>query len=243
MPTPSDSSASLQFPSDTDTDRLNHTSCPPEQERSLREPVALDLASTALDQNNSDAPQRPSVSDESHGVSREDTDLEVTAARTTVEAHVRMDLSSLEASSPTHIDGVSPPSSSTDLKEEEQEPEHSISPEIEREPVYYIDDSTSTDSIRFSTTRVCTTLRKCLWNVFSYLTPMLYRSFPIGRPPSFGQAVNSKVLSNLIDRITMSRSRSNTSTWQNHFCAVTCVSKVLCLGTHTREEYTDKTQA
>lgn len=94
--------------------------------------------------------------DENHPETQENVIPEATIARTLApEPDLPMDLSSSEAMSPIHLGSTSSPAGSAESKDEEQEPELSLSPELEREPVYYIDEGTSTEDFKFSSARVC----------------------------------------------------------------------------------------
>ena len=144
MPTPSDASTSLQFSPDPRLERSNHTSCPPESDRPWHEGVSLSSPNTALRQHGNDVLARRATE---HG----------TPAARTVATHQGLPIgpSSSEAMSPMHLGSADPPRGSAESKDEEQESEQLLSPELEREPVYYIDEGTSTNESRFSNTRVC----------------------------------------------------------------------------------------
>ena len=143
MPTPSDATASLQFSADPRLDRSNHTSCPPESDRPWHEEASLSSPNPALRQHRNDASGRRA------------TENGILAARTVAtDQSLPMPLSSAEAMGSVHLGSADPPSGSAEPKDEEQESEQLLSPELEREPVYYVDGGTSTNASKFSNTRV-----------------------------------------------------------------------------------------
>ena len=147
MPTPSDASTSVQFSTDPRLERSNHTSCPPDSDRPWHEEVSLSSPNIAFGQHDTDVLERRATGNG-------------TPPASTAATHRGLPIgsSSSEAMSPVHLGSADPSSGSAESKDEEQEPEQLLSPELEREPVYYIDEGTSTNDSRFSNTRVC----KCL---------------------------------------------------------------------------------
>ena len=147
MPTPSDASTSLQFSTDPRLERSTHTSCPPESDRPWHEQVSLSSPDTALRQHDND---------ELGGRATENG----TPATRTVATPQRLPIapSSSEAMNPVYLGSAHPPVGSEESKDEEQESEQLLSPELEREPLYYIVEGTSTNESRFSNTRVCKSL-------------------------------------------------------------------------------------
>ncbi|KAL8795286.1 MAG: hypothetical protein Q9195_002297 [Heterodermia aff. obscurata] len=144
MPTPSDTSDSLQFSTDPRLERPNHPSCPPESDRSWPEEVPPSSPNTALRQQH--------YNDE---LGRRATENGTSVARTVAtDQSLPIVPSSSEAMSPMHLGSADLPGGSAELKDEEQEFEQFLSPELEREPVYYIDEGTSTNESRFSNTRI-----------------------------------------------------------------------------------------
>ena len=141
MPTPSDSSTSLHFSADP---RPNHTSCPPESDRPWHDQVSLSSPNTALRQHDTDV------------LGRRAPENGTPAARTVAtDRGLPIGPSSSAAMSPTRLGSADPPSGTAESKDEEQEFDQLLSPALEREPVYYIDEGTSTNESRFSKTRVC----------------------------------------------------------------------------------------
>ena len=143
MPTPSDASTSLQFSTDPRLERSNHTSCPPESDRPWHEEASLSSPNTASRQHHDDA------------LGRRATENGILLARTVAtDQSLPIASSPAEAMGPVHLGTADPPSGSAESKDEEQESEQLLSPALEREPVYYIDEGTSTNESRFSNTRV-----------------------------------------------------------------------------------------
>ena len=156
MPTPSDSATSLHFSTDPHIERSNHTSCPPESERSWREQDVPGPESITSRQYSDNAPRIHALLSGDRHSAQENVIPEITTTPTALEEKdLTVDRPSSEAMSPMHLGSVSPRAGNTESKDEEQESEHQFSPELEREPASYVDGATSTDDTKFSNARVC----------------------------------------------------------------------------------------
>lgn len=156
MPTPSDSSTSLHFSTDPHIERSNHTSCPPESERSWREQDIPGPDSITSHQYNDNASRIQALLSGDRRSAQEDVIPGTATAPTSLdEQGLAIGRPSSEAMSPMHLGSVSPPAGNTESKDEEQESEQPFSPELEREPASYVDEGTFTDDSKFSNARVC----------------------------------------------------------------------------------------
>lgn len=156
MPTPSDSSTSLHFSTDPHIERSNHTSCPPESERSWREQDVPGPESSTSPQYSDNASRIQALLAGDRRSAQENVVPELATALTAVEEQdLAIGRPSSEAMSPMHLGSVSPPAGNTESKDEEQESEQLLLPELEREPASYIDKGTSSDDSKFSNARVC----------------------------------------------------------------------------------------
>lgn len=157
MPTPSDSTSSLQFLIDPHIERSVHTSCPPESDRTRREQIPVGPDNPTLRHDGVDTARSQPAEDEMNQSSQADATLDVPAeGMPTVESVLPRDMSSSDIRSLMHLDSVAPTSENTESKDEEPEVEQPLSPDVERIRPQYVDDGTSTEDDKFSNIRVHT---------------------------------------------------------------------------------------
>ena len=153
MPTPSDSTTSLQYPSDPHNERSIHTSCPPDPDRSWRDQIVP--ANEDSISSNEGVEHVQGTTDESQHNTHRHSEIEDPARPLSMEPDLPMDLSASESISPLHLRGAASPPGNAGVKDEEQEAEQSSLPESGRPQTDCVDETTSSHH-KFSQARVCT---------------------------------------------------------------------------------------